>query len=370
MGVLNPAGPGSTANKRIGALSAALLVAGTALPAQGAEPKLAELSIKVLQEQLLPAPLRHPKDVRWPEEGVAWVAAGKEGTFAVNLNEPEKPPLLLVESPPGSMGLHFHLAWAAPRFWLAAPVRALGWREMRDGQLLPGGYTPGLDTIRDVDAFAGRALVLGASRGKDGSFCPDGAIAWLGTIAGRELALKPVMFSSSGPGAQNLDYCGVFDGSKARFLADGSFLIVPGVQPGVFWYDPEGKLKRSWTSEELGIAGGCGLSTADAYRYSEDEAARYRERINQRVNVDEILVLPQGPALVTRRWQEGAVRWGLLRLAASGEVKSESLPISSPAERAHLRGDTRGSKALLLVSAYDPDGKAPPPKLLILELSP
>ncbi len=351
--------------RRIGIWSAALLTVGAVLAAETAAP-----GVKVLRELLLPAGLERANDIRWPEEGTAWISAGRSGTFALSLAEPGQTPRLLAESPPGAMGLHYSLAWAAPRLWLAAPVRALGWRELRDGQLLPGGYTPGLDFIGDIDAFADRALVLGAGRGKDGKFSPDGAIAWLGIIAGRELALKPVMFSSSGPGAETMDHCGIFGEGKVRFLADGSFLIVPGVEPGVFWFDPEGKLKRTWTSEELGLDGGCTVKRPDVMRYSTDEAARYRERINQRVVVDEILALPQGPALVTRRRREGVVRWSLLRLAATGEVRSEALPLTSPEERAHLRGDSRGQRVLLLLRVVDPDRQEAARKLQVLEIPP
>lgn len=351
--------------RRIAIWFAGVLTAAAVLAAEAAAP-----AVKVLRDLALPAGLERANDIRWPEEGAAWISAGRSGTFELSLAEPGRPPRLLAESPPGAMGLHFYLAWAAPRLWLAAPVRALGWRELRDGQLLPGGYTPGLDSIHDIDAFADRALVLGASRGKDGSYCPDGAIAWLGTITGRELALEPVMFSSSGPGAQTMDHCGMFDEGKVRFLADGSFLIVPGVEPGVFWYDPAGKLKRTWTSEELGLDGGCTVKRPDVMRYSTDEAARYRERINQRVIVDEILALPQGPALVTRHRRDGLVRWNLLRLSAAGEVRSETLPLTSPEERAHLRGDSRGLRVLLLLRVADPDRKDATRVLQILELAP
>lgn len=328
-------------------------------------------AVRVVQELPLPSGLERARDLRWPDERTAWVAAGRAGTFALSLTSPQEAPRLLVESPPGAMGLHDVVARAGTRLWLGAPVRAVGWREVREGKLEAGGSRLDFfDFIVDIDAFADRVLVLGASRGKDDSFCPDGAIAWLGTTAGREISLRPVLFSSSGPGAANMDRCAIFGEGKVRFLADGSFLIVPGVEPGALLYDPEGRLQRTWSTAELGIDAGCALTKEDAARYSVDESGRYRERINQRVIVDEILDLPQGPGLVTRSRRDGVTQWELLLLSAAGGMKAASLPMTSPAERAHLRGDTRGGKALLLLTDFESARKDSARRLVVVEISP
>jgi len=100
-------------------------------------------------------------------------------------------------------------------------------------------------------------VILGGRKDAKGRYSHDGAIAWLGGLSEGAAGLKPIYFSVAGRGAQPMAECAVLELGAVRFLSDGSFLVVPGVEPGIYWYDAAGDLVRTWESEALGLGGLC-----------------------------------------------------------------------------------------------------------------
>jgi hypothetical protein len=164
-----------------------------------------------------------------------------------------------------------------------------------------------------------------------------------------------------------MDACGILELGKVRFLQDGSMIVAPGVEPGVFHYGIDGKLLESWQADRLGFDAGCGLSDDEMNRYSASVKARY-PWLNQRRVLDEILPLPEGPGFVVRTRTAGKTSWQLKLIRGPRDVKTVAIPLSSPSEFAHLRGDVRDGRLVLLLADR---GEKPPagyPRLVVAEL--
>ena len=210
-------------------------------------------------------------------------------------------------------------------------------------------------------------LVLGALKDGEGRYAPDGAMAWLGSVAGGREALKPILFSVHGPGSQGMAECDVAELGAVRFLGDGSLVVVPGVEPGVSWFNARGELQRTWESRNVGLEDECSPMFGKMGQLAADPEALIRWR-NQRKVLDEILPLPDGPGLVVRQTLDGTTRWEVVVLSRDGGTEIRHLPITSTSGWAHLRGDVRGRQVVLLVSEYGRDRPAAAAKLILAEL--
>ncbi|MEO8505234.1 MAG: hypothetical protein ABI609_15140 [Acidobacteriota bacterium] len=198
----------------------------------------------------------------------------------------------------------------------------------------------------DLDLDAKHLLVLGL-RSLPGEAAPLGEIAWLfDTTSGTGRA---VLFSASGKGAPALSRCGLIETGAVRFLSDGSFVIVPGVDDGVHWFDAEGKVLRVWSSQELGIDSGCPLSDDEVKFYDMATAPR-RVFVDARRVVDEILATPSGPALVVRSAHDKKPSWQLILLGRRGKTRTLPLSIPDAQEGDRLKGDMVGTHAVLLTN--------------------
>ncbi len=90
--------------------------------------------------------------------------------------------------------------------------------------------------------------------------------------------------------------------------------------------------------------------------------------LNERRTVDDVLPLPDGPGLLVRSVQQGQVRWALKVLRHDGSVAVYDVPVHAQTPLAHLKGDLRQGRLVLLLWEYSQDGKpdgAPLPRLLL-----
>ncbi len=336
---------------------------------------------EILVDRPLPPPLAWATDLRWaPKERAVWVTSPVAGLFQWHVDQPEEPPSLSIQGGHSALGraavftmpslfLPTRLA-VSERFLVAGSfLFVVSWLDP-SGADIQGRFP--VESTLDLDLAADRLLLLGARRAEDGRMSPDGAIAWLGSLDKGLRDLEPVLYSTSGPGARALNACGVLEPGAVRFLADGSFVIAPGVEPEVSRFDPQGKLLRTWSAETVGVDGRCGLSDEEMYRVSRDLDARWAE-MNRRRLIDEILPLPQGPGLIVRSATPAGTRWELKILGQDGSVASREIPITSPSGLAHLRGDVRGDTVVFLVAEYGhPSQRAAPqaPPRLVLATVP
>ncbi len=284
-----------------GGIAATLLLAFAPASRPGPAP------LRIVAEYTIHPVLLAAMDVRWAGDDSVFLAAGRAGTFKLPLEREAQPKVIIPGSlADGGFWVSSRVA-ASPRFLaIASSAFAMRWKDLSKGtqQDIP------FDAVLDIDIQGDRALILGALKDEKERFAPDGAIAWTGSLERQLADRKPVYYSASGPGAKTVDNCGPYDMGGVRFLADGSFLIVPGVEPGAYLYDASGKLVHTWDTREIG------LDAEDC----ENLDPKVRDRLfavpeprwawlNRRRILDDILPLPQGPGLIVRSVVQERPRW-------------------------------------------------------------
>lgn len=305
-------------------------------------------AVNILAVRDLPLALNKVFDVRWADDESVYLGSSKRGVIKVQINSEQSQHKVVMPAGAGRPGWGYsrlglsqlYMAGAATAFFVA-------WQELPQGPVKWEYF----EVIADLDVFEDQLVLVGARKDDDQQYSPDGAIAWIGSLKRGLDDLRPVHFSIAGPGARPMDACGSFNLGKARFLQDGSFLILPGVEPGLYQYSDAGKLMRTWQTEELGVDAECGLSDKEMHHLSEDLTAR-AEWVNQRRTVDEILPLPEGPGLILRRTSDTATTWQLKVQGIDREVKVVDLPFSGPSPHWHLRADLRGQRIVFLLLEY------------------
>jgi len=332
----------------------------------------------VLSQTALPEPIEWAFDLRWDDDSSVLIAAGATGVVKIPVHNAAGGPQVVLPGGAASRAatrsggvqstiwLASRLALANDRLVAAAPIFTFSWKQRPEGRLHSAVH----DVILDLDAQGDRLLILGALKEADGAFATDGAIAWIGKILAGAKGLRPVYFSIAGPGAKTVAKCGMLDLGGVRFLTDGSFLIVPGVESGIFWFSSEGKLLRTWESREVGLRSICtSLFGADELRsaINTDPDAR-AEWLNRHRILDEILALPQGPTLVLRETIEGVTRWQFKVLGRDGGVETLDVPLTSTSGQAHLKGDVRGNRLALLKVEFGREKPVAPPQLILAEI--
>jgi hypothetical protein len=322
-------------------------------------------SLRVVSDRPLPSVLVSALDVRWASDHSVYLSMAREGTVeaSIDLDHLKVTPMIpKMREPEGSFSL---LLAASSEYLVTSGPFWITWRPIAS----PTKAEDAFDSIHDLDVAGDRLLILAARRGEKGQFAPEGAIAWLGSLRRGLSDLRPVAFDATGPGARNLGACSNFHMGGVRFLADGSFLVVPGVQPGILHYNPEGKLIHTWDSAQVGLDTDCAsLSEEQVRRYAVDPIQQ-AAWVNQRRTLDEILPLPQGPGLVVRSVAQGQTRWDLKVLTQRSGILTYQIPARAQSERSHLKGDVRGTKIVLVMSAYKKDNMSTEvPRLLMVEM--
>ncbi|MFV1988809.1 MAG: hypothetical protein ACC682_16165 [Gemmatimonadota bacterium] len=312
---------------------------------------------------LLSEELRWASDVRWRTDSTLLLAAGTRGVVEIDRTG-------AVLAKPISGGRRLGQLWMATRIGLsdrllvgAAPFFSAVFQYLESSELpVQRDYA----AILDVDVRDGAALILGARRDAAGRWAPDGAMAW---IDDGRADPKPVHFSESGPSSEVVSWYGPIDLGAVRFLDDGSFVVVPGVERGVYLYSAEGRLLRSWDSLRIGIAEGCSLDADQRREVDVRMEPRWRYW-NQHLIVEDVVAWEGSPALLVRRSSRGKTTWELRVLELNGEVRTVRLPISSTTGRTRARMDVRGSLAVVLLHESGRLDETPEfqPRILFMEV--
>lgn len=349
---------GGTERPGAGAFHVALSLA-IALTANAVEP-----GPTLVLDHPLPAEIPWAFDVRWAADDRVWVAAGADGVVEIELGgERPSAPRQVMPGGSGRSGfwLSSRLAVTRDHLLVAGLVRAYGWRARSGGEV----YTVPMALVLDLDASGDQVAVLGAVEDARGRFAADGALAWRGA-AGREIPqLDAIYLSTAGRGAAPMAACWFHELGSLRFLDDGSLVVVPGVEPGVFWYRPSGELLRAWDSGSLGMA------EEPCTRANPGMAADPELRVpwlNARRVVDDVLPHPEGAALVLREHQDGVTTWDLVVLRRDGSTVVHDLPLRSTSGWGRVRGDARQRRLALLLSEHGKERPAGRPRLVVVEL--
>ena len=140
-----------------------------------------------------------------------------------------------------------------------------------------------IEYVADLDVHGDRLLLAGLRRDDAGKLGADGAFVWLASLP--DGALRPILpFTSRGA----IENCAGFHVATVRFMSDGSFVIVPGAEPGIYLYDAQGRLQRSFDSERLNLLSQCQMSRDEHTLATSQPEARQRW-INRHRIVDEVV---------------------------------------------------------------------------------
>ena len=319
-------------------------------PVTGAEARLGQL--RLVGHTAVPSLSSPSMDVRWASDDSIYVLWYREGALEVGLDGARRRQVVPDAKTLGWFDHFDHLAVSPGDIAIASIYWQMAWRSRQPGEKGRVAFPrKDIAITHDLDIQGDRLLFLGVPVAGE-PFAPDGAVAWAGTLRSGLNDLKPVLYDDGGSGAPHFKRCSSNEGKGAvRFLADGSFVIVPGFQKGVHLFDSGGQRIRSWTSEEVGL-------DTDCSKLLDEEEVQLRMRpeawqrwLNTHHVVDDILPLPQGPGLLVRSMnKDGQVRWEL-KVLTPARVQSYAVPVLGRRPLDRLRGDVRNGKIVLLLSA-------------------
>lgn len=317
-----------------------------------------------LLERLVPQSLEWPLDLRFEDANTVLLGAGRDGVYRLSLTEPDAGLDNLVAAD----SVTFVSRLAASDRWLVAGTTfgPLGWMPWVGRAAYQEDVPMGV--ILDLDVAGDEVWMLGSRRDENRVWAPGGVILWSATLGeGGITGMTPRMFAESGPGATEMARCHILETGAVRSTGDGRWLVVPGVQPGVFLYGEDGKLERVWQSGELGFVDDCTLDEEEAARLSSQPQAR-NKWLNERTIVDDAIFWQGFPALVVRTVVEGEPRWTLLQLGDDASAKRVGLPVTGAGPNARLRADVYGNRIAVLVTEYelDPEDRKERPRVVIL----
>jgi hypothetical protein len=318
--------------------------------------------VHVLSDRPLPAPAAYALDVRWATDQSVYITAYNEGILEVPTGDLKAKTII----PPvgGRCKSCVRLGLSDAYLVTAFPAFAVVWKKHDR----PESHQLAFDTTVDLDVHDDRLLLLGSRREK-GKWAPDGAIGWTGTLSSGLADLEPVLFSQQGPKAQVFGKCGFLDHGGARFFPDGSFVLVPGAEPGVYLYDHRGRLSYTWQTNKLNIFDRCNLPQDQLLLYMRDPEARAKWLTRVRT-VDDVLALPEGPGLVVREVKGGKTIWSLILLRRDKPTIVTPLPFSEATDVASVKADVRGRQIVFLVNRsarWRNDNKPSPGRLILAE---
>lgn len=330
----------------------------------------AATSVRLIGDSSLTLPPdARARDVRWAGPSHVYVSLGKQGVVRTSVGTAG--PLTTVVPPANQGGFFLSslLAAGTKHLIVGSPFGGFGWMSVEGGATGKVGQRA-LSTVMDIDAAGDTLAVLGADSGETQGLASDGVIAWTGSLSKGLSDMRPLMKGRSKPGGKDMARCGFLQTGAIRFMLDGSVVVVPGVEPDVYRYSTAGKLMQTWATGPLGVVDNCDLGEQERTMLGRDFPRRL-DWLASRVVVDDLVPLREGPALLLRRVEQGVTKWDVVTLPFRGKSERIALPITMPTPRAHVRGDVRDDRLILLVFDDPLPGQKPvgPPRLLVLSVS-
>ena len=326
---------------------------------------LPQKSLQIVSRIPTPQAQSVATDIRWASDDSVFLSWYRDGVAEVGLDGARRRSLIPNAKTFGPQENFSQLAvsqgslFVAPRNFniYSRPLVAENGQVQIRQHPLPGA--------EDLDLRGDRVLVLGISQdawppspGKPYGY--DGVVAWLGVMDPDLKELKPLLYDESWPGFPAEDkpgggtltfyQCQVASIGAVRFLADGSFVVVPGFQKGVYLFNAQGDRVRAWTSEQVGLDTDCTGVTDEENRKLRLDPAYHLGWLNAHRILDDVLPLPQGPGLLVRSVENGLPSW-TLKILTPTRVETYTVPVAGRRPGDRLRGDVRGGKIALLLSA-------------------
>lgn len=354
----------------------ALLAVGVAQPARGESP---QQELRVLQELAVPAQPSPALTVRWASDETVYLTRAHHGVAEVALDGN-----LTVRRQPipdrQTLGISFtgveRLAVSPEYFAISSLTADFGFRPRVANSAGTYKFTKlRLWDVYALDLYGDRLLMLGDPTPRaSASWAETGrGVGWIGPISEHpERDLKPFLDDVAGAPPESLFRCSTLGLGTVRFLADGSYLVVPGFQEGVFLYGPAGALLRRWNNAAVGLdAPDCAsMDQKQEDLFAGSYKARF-EFLNQHRVLEEILPLAEGPALLIRYVLDGSVHWTLSVLHGD-QMTSYQVPVTGSLPFDRLRADVRGNRIVFLRTwlGFDRGEDLRPGRLYVVELAP
>jgi len=317
-------------------------------------------ALRILWDQEMLSDPSPAMDVRWASDRsvyVAWLRHGAselalDGKFTVVRN-------LFPDASSARYQPFDFLAASSDYIVASSNALTLGFRPRPHGE--PTGEVSNVlitrasvGSVEAVDLSGNRLLLIGMPN----EWATDTAgIAWLGPLTRYPARdLKPVLSDVAGVARSSLLNCRHLMLGAVRFLPDGTFLVVPGFQPGAHLFDAAGRLLRTWDTHVLGLDGdtGCPGITMDQRQEIAISGKARSLFLNRYRVLDGVLPLPQGPGLIIRSVAGGKVHWQLVVLQGAGAVVYD-VPLTGTPPYDRLRGDVLGSRIVLLLGPHEFD---------------
>lgn len=299
--------------------------------------------VRIVSDRTLKGIAAGAIDVRWASPGELYLTEYDEGVLKLRLSDFSAHAVAYARDGVRHCFTCSRLAVSGDYLLTAFDTKALAWTTMK----APHGHPFYFDNIIDVDLQGDRLVLLG-SRRENGVLAPDRAIAWSGRLGNGLSDFRPILVSAPNAGPDVVGRCGFLGDGAVRFRADGSFLVMPGVEPGVFLFGPDQKVRHIWETEGLGILDRCSLPPKDQLLYMRDPEARYRWLKDKSV-VDDILPLDEGPALLTRYVKGNVTHWRLIILHLDSAPRTIDLPFTASTDTATAKADLRGNDIVFLL---------------------
>ncbi len=245
----------------------------------GAEPTLTERAALELPPEVASA-----SDVRWLSHNELLFAQTRQGVYSWRVGE-ERAQLRATlagttfsrTGPPD----YSRIAGTDPHdFVFADFVSGLYRRtQARVERLMP------LEVVGDLDQHGATTVAVGLLRRPGGKWAEYSA--WLIEDGGQPSGLLPTR-----DGGRGMSQCLEAELPTARFISPNRILVVPGAEPGVFVYTPEGVLKRSLDASLFSADDGCELEPEQRHLLADDG---YRTAwLSRRRVIDEVVADDDG----------------------------------------------------------------------------
>ncbi len=334
----------------------ALVLALAAVAAAASPERPATLEAVLEHDHRLPIrPPDYAGDVAWLDGGHVAVATGmgvrrcEVSSGKVETLVPGRPLPEGVLDPSslaagGDAMLTFSLARLALSAWRADGSRVFAYRK-------PPGFQ-----IWDIAVWRGRMAILGYPRDASGRMAnPAGAAVWVGPLEPGWKKLWPLHPLHSEAALQRFPFATWPLSGALAVEPDGTLDVITAVEPGVYRYGPDGRL-RDVLGRGLDELVGRRLRDV-AVTYARDPERRYREIVNRQPWVNDLVATPDGPAIVVRRFADGVQRWELWYPDPKGVRAVVRLPYEIRKTVGWMRAEMHGDRLAAVVTRNVPREK-------------
>lgn len=333
----------------------ALSLTLAARPAAAKDDSAAAPKLEVLARYEVPATYQKVTGIQWAGKDSVYLGDFTQGVVEVELRKglPRLEQLLGTLQIQRDAGLPGIVRFHVSDDWVVALHTRFAWARRSSGH---GPYLPTIERMPsgafdfDVD---GTSLVMWGGPDIPRWKKDRSGMLWRADLT-KGLERWEVLYKvdkvAAHPGL--LDEGWVARGS-VKILDDGDILLAPNtprVLPPVLLFSSSGKLKQTWTANQLWSDGEGqvpGGGDAELWRDRDVSETRFFQHLARARTVDAVLELPQGPAIVVREPRHGATRWRLALL--SPEVRWFDIPTGTLSSVAQLRGDADKEGRIVLV---------------------